>query len=106
MASLASVATPPRFRRTSTLLREICHELWRTPVGAAEPTSIDGDLYGAAEPTSIDGEQGTIYLEVNRRGSPHTHLAAERFLQAREVSSAEAVFRVFGTQREAPAPQA
>ena len=43
-------------------------------------------------------------VEVHRRGSPHTHLAAERFLQAREVSSAEAVFRVFGPQREAPAP--
>jgi hypothetical protein len=72
--------------------------------GEAEPTRIDGDLYGAAEPTSIDGEQGIIYLEVNRRGSLHTHLAAERFLQAREVSSAEAVFRAFGPQREAPAP--
>ena len=71
--------------------------------GEAEPTRI-GDLYGAAEPTSIDGEQGIIYLEVNRRGSLHTHLAAERFLQAREVSSAEAVFRAFGPQREAPAP--
>ena len=72
--------------------------------GEAEPTRIDGDLYGAAEPTSIDGEQGIIYLEVNRRGSLHTHLAAERFIQAREVSSAEAVFRAFGPQREAPAP--
>ena len=44
-----------------------------------------------------------VLMEVNRRGSPHTHLVAERFLQAREVSSAEAVFRVFGPQRKAPA---
>ena len=61
----------------------------------------DNLLYGGL------AEEGIIYYEVNRQGSlhPHAHhLAAEQFVQARFVSSEEALFRLFGPQSKAPAP--